>query len=96
MTWWKNPAVGLGKRPVKIPVWWKIFLRGRENIFLCMETLVKRHPLSRPGFPFLICFNAAKPNSNKYIISDLIDYSAASGKEALDPGNDGPGPCICS
>ena len=35
-----------------IPVWSKISLRGRENVFRCMETLVLRHLSYRPDFPF--------------------------------------------
>jgi hypothetical protein len=36
---------------VKIPAW------ERKNVFLCMETLVLRHPSYRPGFTFLFCIS---------------------------------------
>ncbi len=38
----KNPAMGMGKRPEKIPLWWEISLRGRENVVQVMEPLVLR------------------------------------------------------
>jgi hypothetical protein len=52
----KIPAVEIGKRPEKkIAVWWKIFLRGRDNVFRFMETVVLQHPSYRPVFHFLFC-----------------------------------------
>ncbi len=38
--WWKNSGHGNGKTTGKIPVWWEISLRGRENFFWFMEALV--------------------------------------------------------
>ncbi len=40
----KEPAVGIGKRPEKILVWWEISLRGKENVFRCTEHLALRQP----------------------------------------------------
>jgi hypothetical protein len=46
----KIPAMGIGKWPKKILVWWEISL-GLERKFLPV------HPLYRPGFPFPFCIS---------------------------------------
>jgi hypothetical protein len=47
----KIPAVEIGTRLEKIPIWWEILPSGeKQNVFRCMETLVLPHSSYKLGF----------------------------------------------
>jgi hypothetical protein len=49
-TWWENSVLGNRKTAGKISVIVGNSLRGRKNVFRCMEHIVLRHLSYRPGF----------------------------------------------
>ncbi len=98
----KISTVGIGKRPEKIPVLWKISLRERENVFRWMKPLVLWHLWCRPGFPFPFCISFVVwslqfSENNKLFsvqlastLNEFYSWFFLGGGEVIEVGRPGP------
>jgi hypothetical protein len=56
-TWWENSVLRNRKTAGKNSSMVGDFPQWRKNVFLCMDHLLLRHPLYKPGFPYPFCIS---------------------------------------